>query len=85
MINSSILESQITNLLEVSYGLKGTELVTRIMSFDLNINYNDIMDLIFDMIERGDIVEIEMVFSNHISKSFLVLKGTNVNVIRRMK
>ena len=84
MINP-ILESQITNLLEVSYGLKGTELVTRIMSFDLNVPYNDIMDLIFDMIERGDIVEIEMVFPSHVSKSFLVLRGTNVNVIRRMK
>ena len=84
-MTNQILESQITNLLEVSYGLKGTELVTKILSFDLNVNYNDIMDLIFDMIERGDIVEIEMVFPNHTSKSFLVLRGTNVNVIRRMK
>ena len=84
-MTNQILESQITNLLEVSYGLKGTELVTRIMSFDLNVSYNNIMDKIFDMIERGDIVEIEMVFPNHTSKSFLVLRGTNVNVIRRMK
>ena len=64
-MTNPILESQITNLLEISYGLKGTELVTKILSFDLNVSYNDIMDLIFDMIERGDIVEIEMVFPNH--------------------
>jgi hypothetical protein len=80
-----MLETHITNFLEVSYGLKGTELVTKIMSLDLNISYNDIMDKIFDMIERGDITEIEMVFPNHTSKSFLVLRGTIINVIRRMR
>lgn len=84
MINS-MLETHITNFLETNHGLKGTELVTKIMSMNLSINYNEIMDMIFDMIARGDIIEIEMVFPNHTSKSFLVLKGTSVNVIRRMR
>ena len=82
MINST-LETHITNLIEVNHGLKGTELVTKIMSFDLGPSYNDIMDCIFDMIARGDITEIEMVFPNHTSKSFLVLRGTTINVIRK--
>ncbi len=77
------LESRILDLIEVNYGLKGTELVTKVMSFDLVSSYNDIMDKIFDMIARGDIVEIEMVFPNHSSKSFLVLRGTTINIIRK--
>jgi hypothetical protein len=53
------------------------------MSLDLNITQNQVMDCIFDMIERGDIIEIEMVFVNHTSKSFLVLRGTTINIIRK--
>lgn len=80
-----ILENRITNLLETNYGLKGTELVTKIMGLDLNIEYDSIMDCVFDMIARGDIVEIEMVFGNHVSKSFLVLPTTYINIIRKRK
>lgn len=84
-MTNSTLETHITNLLEVNYGLKRTELVNRIMSLDLNITQNDILDMIYDMLERGNIVEIEMVFPNHTSRSFFAMRGTTFNVIRRMK
>ena len=35
--------------------------------------------------EIGDIIEIEMVFGNHVSKSFLVLPSTYINIIRKRK
>ncbi len=80
MIN---LESHITNFLSVHYGLKGTELVNKVMGLDLNVTNNDIMQKVFDMVEDGDIIEIEMISPNHVSKSFLVLRGTTINIIRK--
>jgi len=82
---TSMLETHITNFIETNYGLKGIEIVTKIMGMNLEISYNEIMDCIFDMIARGDIVEIEMVFGNHVSKSFLVLPTTYINIIRKRK
>lgn len=84
-MTNSILETQIANLLEVNYGLKRTELVNKIMSLDLNITQNDILDMVYDMIERGNVVEIEMVFPNHTSRSFFAMRGTTFNVIRKTK
>lgn len=78
-----ILENRIINLIERSYGLRGQELALKVMSEDLNVSNNDILDTTFDMIERGELIEIECVFPNHVSKSFLVPRGTSVNVVRK--
>lgn len=80
---ASIVETHIINLVETNSGLKGTELMTRIMSYDLTISYNEIMDIIFDLVERGELIEIELVLPNNTSKSFLVPKRTKVNVISK--
>jgi hypothetical protein len=77
------LENKIVSLISVNYGLKGQDLILRMMSLNLEITQNEVMDIIFDMIHRGELVEIELVYPNHTSKSFIVLKDTLVNVIRR--
>jgi DNA-binding Lrp family transcriptional regulator len=84
-MTNSILETHIINLIEVNYGLKRTELVHKIMSLDLNISQNDILNRVYDMVESGIIIEIEMMFPNHTSRSFFVMRGTTFNVIRKVK
>lgn len=78
-----MIKSQIINLIEINYGLKGIDVVKKIMGIDLTITYNEIMDIIFDMIQAGEIVEIELVFPNHVSKSFLIPRNTSINVVRK--
>lgn len=79
----SIVETHIINLIETNAGLKGVDLVNRIMAYDLIISYNEIMDIIFDLVERGELVEIELVLPNNVSKSFLVPKRTKINIISK--
>ena len=77
------LESKIIDLIETNYGLKRTEIVFRIMGLNLEVTQGEVMDQIFDMVKSGQLIELEMVFPNHVSKSFLVPKGTTINVIRK--
>lgn len=79
------LENKINSFIEVNQGLKGTELVLKIMTLDLNVTNNEIMDAIFDLIERGEITEIECILPNRSSRSFLVPKGTHINIVNRAK
>jgi hypothetical protein len=79
----SIMETHILNLIDANYGLKGVDLVNKVMSMNLNITKNEVMDIIFDMIQEGMLIEIELVFPNNVSKSFIIPKNTKVNVIRR--
>lgn len=83
MISKTDLENKILSVVSVHNGLKGVELVHKVMEADIMITNNEIMDVIFDMIAEGHLVEIEMVFPNRVSKSFIVPKGTLVNVMRR--
>lgn len=77
------LENRILSLVERRYGVRGQELTLQIMAEDLETNQDSILDAVFDMIERGQLIEIECVFPNHISKSFIVPKGTLINIVRR--
>ncbi len=77
------IEDRIINLVDVNLGLKATDLTLKLMALDLNLTQNQVIDCIFDLVERGELVEIEMVFPNHVSKSFFVLRGTTINIIRK--
>lgn len=80
------IEEMILNLIHANYGLKGAELILKIMSRDLNVTNNQVMDSIFDLIEAGDLVEIEYILPNHhASKSFVLPKGTQINIINKVR
>jgi hypothetical protein len=86
-MNKIEVENLIRDMVDNSQGLKGVELVTKVMSNNLTINNNELMDTLFDMIERGEFVEIEYELPNmgYRTKSFIVPKGTKVNVINKVK
>lgn len=84
-MNKTDLENKILSLIELNQGLKGTDLVLKIMSYNLEIGSNELMDTIFDLLERGEMVEIEYQSKGRNSKSFLVPKGTTVNVINKVR
>jgi hypothetical protein len=80
------LENLVTNIVNSSLGLKGTDLVLKILSRDLEITNNECLDIVFDMIQSGDLIEIEYVLPNHyISKSFILPKDTHINIINRAR
>jgi hypothetical protein len=85
-MEKQIVEDLVNNLIHVNFGLKGSELVLKIMSKDLNITNNQVMDVIFDMVEDGDLVEVEYILPNHhTSKSFVLPKGTRINIINKVR
>lgn len=80
------LENLVLNLVNSNCGLKGVDLTTKVMSTDLNISKNECLDKIFDMIQAGDLVEIEFVLPGHyISKSFVLPKDTQINIINKKR
>jgi hypothetical protein len=81
LTNKTQIENKILDL--VSFGIKGQDLITRLMEFDLVTTQNEFYDVIFDMLAEGQLVEIEYVLPNHVSKSFLIPKGTKINVVNR--
>ncbi len=81
---NELLKDQVINLIESNSGLKGADLVNRLMSLNLSLSKNDILDLIFDTVQEEELVEIEYVLPNNISKSFLLPKGTKVNIINKV-
>lgn len=85
MISKIDLENRILSVVSVHNGLKGVDLVHKVMEADSMITNNEIMDVVFDMTAEGHLIEIEMVFPNRVSKSFIVPKGTLVNVIKRRR
>jgi len=80
------IEDLIIDLINLNYGLKGAELSLKVMAKDLTMTNNEILDTIFTMIEQGDLVEVEYILpGNHTSKSFVLPKGTHINIINKTR
>lgn len=86
MMDKFDLENLVLNLVNSNLGLKGSDLILKIMSKNLSITNNECLDMIFDMIHSGNLVEIEYILpGHHISKSFVLPKDTQINIINRVK
>ncbi len=81
------IENKILDIVTASQGLKGVDLTLRVMSNDLQVTSNELFDIIFDLIEKGDLVEIEYELPSmgYRTKSFILPRGTKVNVVNKVR
>lgn len=83
-MTSDEIRNKILSLIEIRQGIKGTDLITTLMGYDLGFTNNQFMDIIFDMVAEGDICEIEYIMGGT-SKSFLVPRNTKINIINKAR
>lgn len=83
--NKSALRSRIITIVNSSQGLKGVELSTRLAGEFLEFTGEEILHEIFDLIENGQLVEIEYELPTMMyrTKSFILPKGTAININKR--
>lgn len=81
-MNNIELENRIISLVSSRNGMKGIDLSLAISSEFMSLTNNEILDTIFDLIESGDLVEVEYELASmpYRSKSFILPKDTVINI-----
>lgn len=82
MIDYEHLPETIIRIVNNNQGLKGTELVLKLMSADLNIEATTLLKAIDEVVQDGEIIEVEytLPMMNYRVKSMYFPKGTVIKI-----
>lgn len=79
------IQDHIRRIVVAAQGIKGVELSARLATEYMEVSGTDMLQLIFEMIQNGELVEVEyeLPTMSYRTKSFILPKGTSVNVSKR--
>lgn len=76
------VRASVTHIVNIAQGIKGVDLSVRLATEHPEATGDEILSCIFDMISEGELVEVEyeLPLMTYRTKSFILPRGTSINI-----